>query len=186
MNEESKVFIESRTLLINQIEQLKSRILETESIMRMYNNDMEKSKADFESKEQELVVTLNDDLSFLKNKLREQQEQNEADITQLNKAFEEKLIAQTLREETLYKQIDELKLELSETEQSYESYKTVNQNEINSMISELNKLRRLSNIRQDQFNRREKKLKAEVQKTKSILASHEACYSKNLMLAKVM
>ena len=181
-----KLFSESRTTLQNQLELLKQRIIETESVMKMYNNDMEKSKSDHESKEQELVITLNDDISFLKNKLREEQEQHEADLTQLNKAFEEKLIAQTLREDTLYKQIDELKLELAETEKTYESYRAVNQSEISSMISELNKLRRLSNVRQDQFSRREKKLKAEVNKTKSILASHEAWYSKNLMLVKAM
>ena len=64
------------------------------------------------------------------------------------------------------KQIDELKLELHETEQAFESYKYLNQKEVNSMTSELNQLRRHSNVRQDQVHRREGKMNQEIEKLK--------------------
>jgi chromosome segregation ATPase len=51
------------------------------------------------------------------------------------------------------------------------NYKEVNEKEINSMISELNTLRRHSNVRQDQLLRSEKKLKDEIKRLKSQLES---------------
>lgn len=101
--------------------------------------------------------------------MREEQDLHESELKTLQKAYEEKLQAQMLREQTLNKQVEEYKAELNETETAFESYKYLNQKEINNMISELNTLRRHANVRQDQVGRREKKLKDEIKKLKNQL-----------------
>jgi hypothetical protein len=110
-----------------------------------------------------------EDVQFLKEKLMEEQNLHDEEVRMLQKAFEEKIKAQIMREEVLNKQIEELKIEVNETEQAFESYKYLNQKEINNMVSELNTLRRHSNVRQDQVNRREGKLKEEINKLKKQL-----------------
>ena len=129
-------------------------------------NEQEKSQSTEDTKDQELVVALGDDIAFLKTQLHEEQSQHDSELRQLQKAYEEKLSAQMLREDTLNKQVDEIKLELNETDQAFDSYKYLNQKEINNMVSELNTLRRHANVRQDQVNRRENKLKDEITKVK--------------------
>lgn len=166
MTQELKTFKETRLAIANQSEELMLRIQETDMLFKRLSEEHERSENEQASKDQELVVALGDDIAFLKNKLREEQDQHDNQLKELNKAYEEKLMAQMLREEALTKQVDELKAELRDTEETFESYKYLNQKEINNMISELNTLRRHSNVRQDQVQRREKKLKDEITKLK--------------------
>lgn len=58
----------------------------------------------------------------------------------------------------LREHIDALKQELVEREITFNEYKQASREEINSMVSELQVLRKHSNIRQDQVMRREQKL----------------------------
>ena len=161
-----KTFKETRLAIANQSEELKLRIQETDMLFKRLSEEHERSESEQASKDQELVIALGDDIAFLKNKLREEQDEHDNQLKEINKAYEEKLMAQMLREEALTKQVDELKAELGDTEETFESYKYLNQKEINNMISELNTLRRHANVRQDQVQRREKKLKDEIAKLK--------------------
>lgn len=165
MREEVDMFRQARGEVERRVVELKERIHEVEKVMQ----GMEGKEADKKEGESEVVVKMGQDVEFLKEKLIEEQNMHDEELRMLQKAFEEKIRAQVMREEVLNQQVEELKIEVNETEQAFESYKYLNQKEINNMVSELNTLRRHSNVRQDQVNRREGKLKEEINKLKKQL-----------------
>ena len=130
MLEDLKVFQETRVEIVDQSEKLKQRVLETENLLEKLVEEEQNRQENVNSKDQELVLALGDDIAFLKTKLSEEQDQHDSELRTFQKSYDEKLSAQSLREETLNKQIEELKLELNETEQAFESYKYLNQKEI--------------------------------------------------------
>lgn len=162
MKLEVELFAKTRKSVVAQLNQLEACWNDAEIIIESINDERQRHNSELESKQQEVILQLTDDIAFLKEQIEDNEKQYQHDIQEIQKVNSNKIISLTASDEIQREQINQLRSELETREQVFDEYKQLSNQEINMMVGELQQLRRHSNIRQDQTMKREKKLKDQI------------------------
>ena len=96
---------------------------EAQLVIDATNEEQSNFNSELESKQQEVILQLSDDISFVKSQLEEAYNSYQKDIKELQKVYDTKILTFGENEESLRYQIEQLKEELVAKESTFSEYK---------------------------------------------------------------